>query len=189
MLGDHAAAERHLRAARDRAARVGEPFLDMYISHYAAAVAADRFDAPATAEAARTTLRHAERGGHLEYRSLAAMLLGWAEVRTGDPAGLDRMAQARAHLGDGMRRFGRLEALYADALLTLDRTAEAADVAGAALERGLPGQGGLAEPDLRRIHALAKRDPDQAEEALRLARRLHYAGAESRAEAAVEQLA
>ncbi|MEV4132091.1 BTAD domain-containing putative transcriptional regulator [Dactylosporangium sp. NPDC049742] len=188
MLGDHEAAERHLRSARERAARVGEPFLDMYISHYAAAVAADRFDGPATITAARATLRLAERGGHLEYQALAAMVLGWAEVRTGDLTGVDRMAKARTALGEGIRRFGRLEALYADALLTLGRDAEAAEVAGAALERGLPGQGGLAEPDLRRIHALAKGDAAEAEEALRLARKLHYAGAATRVEAALERL-
>ncbi|MFF5225565.1 BTAD domain-containing putative transcriptional regulator [Dactylosporangium sp. NPDC000521] len=188
MLGDHEAAERHLRSARERAARVGELFLDMYISHYAAAVAADRFDGPATSEAARATLRLAERGGHLEYQALAAMLLGWAEVRGGDPTGMDRMAKARAALGEGIRRFGRLEGLYADALLTLGRDTEAAEVAGAALERGLPGQGGLAEPDLRRVHALAKGDAAEAEEALRLARKLHYAAAAARAEAALERL-
>lgn len=188
MLGDHATAAKHLRAARERAARVGEPFLEMYVSHYAASVAADRYDAPATAEAARTTLQLAVRGGHLEYRAMSAILLGWAEVRAGDEGGLARIVEGRTHLGEAMRRFGRLEALHADACLTLRRTAEAAAVAGKALEGGLPGQTGFAEPDLRRVHALATGDQDEAEAALLVARKLHYAGAEARAEAALEQL-
>lgn len=189
MLGDHAAAGRHLRAARERAARVGELFLEMYVSHYAACVAADRYDAPATAEAARTTLRLAERGGHLEYRAMSAILLGWAEIHAGHESGMARIVEGRTHLGEAMRRFGRLEALHADACLALRRTAEAAAIAAAALEGGLPGQTGFAEPDLRRVHALATGDPDEAEKALRVARKLHYAGAEARAEAAIEQLA
>ena len=188
MLGDHATAARHLRAARERAARVGEPFLEMYVSHYAASVAADRYDAPATAEAARTTLRLAKRGGHLEYQAMSAILLGWAEVRAGDDSGLARIVEGRTHLGEAMRRFGRLEALHADACLTLERTTEAAAVAATALEGGLPGQTGFAEPDLRRVHALATGDPNEAEAALLVARKLHYAGAEARAEAALEQL-
>ncbi|GIG51552.1 hypothetical protein Dsi01nite_095930 [Dactylosporangium siamense] len=189
MLGDHPAAARHLRAARERAARVGEPFLEMYVSHYAASVAADRYDAPATAEAARTTLRLAKRGGHLEYQAMSAILLGWAEVRAGDDAGLTRIVEGRTHLGDAMRRFGRLEALHADACLTLQQSAEAAAIAGKALEGGLPGQTGFAEPDLRRVQALATGDPAEAEEALRVARKLHYAAAETRAGTAVEALA
>ncbi|MET7419804.1 BTAD domain-containing putative transcriptional regulator [Dactylosporangium sp. NPDC005555] len=188
MLGDHEAAERHLRSARERTVRVGELFLEMYVSHYAACVAADRFDAPATAAAARITLQLAERGGHLEYRAMAAILLGWAEVCDGGAEGLTRITRARDHLGDAMRRFARLEALYADACLTLGRTADATGAAEAALSQGLPGQTGFAEPDLRRVLALANRNPGDAEEALRLARKLHYAGAESRAEAALRSL-
>jgi DNA-binding SARP family transcriptional activator len=188
MLGDHAAAEGHLRAARRRATRVGELFLDMYISHFVAVVAADRFDVAAAAEAARTTLALAERGGHPEYRSLAGMVLGWAEARSGDPAGLTRITEARTRLGDGMRRFGRLEALHADACLILGHPADAAAVADAALARGLPGQSGFAEPDLRRIRALGLGERPGAEEALRLARSLHYAAAAARAEAALESL-
>jgi DNA-binding SARP family transcriptional activator len=188
MLGDHATAAEHLQAARKRVARVGEPFLEMYVSHYAASVAADRYDAPATAEAARTTLRLAERGGHLEYQAMSAILLGWAEVSTGEAAGLDRIVDGRTHLGAAMRRFGRLEALHADACLILGRKDEAAGIAGRALEGGLPGQTGFAEPDLRRVRALATGDPDEAEQALQVARKLHYAAAEARAEAAIEQL-
>ncbi|MDG6109684.1 AfsR/SARP family transcriptional regulator [Dactylosporangium aurantiacum] len=189
MLGDHDTAARHLRAARERATRVGEPFLEMYVSHYAASVAADRYDAPATATAARATLRFAERGGHLEYQAMSAILLGWAEVRAGDERGLDRIVRGRTHLGEAMRRFGRLEALHADACLTLGRVEEAAAIATKALDGGLPGQTGFAEPDLRRVHALATGAVDEAEEAVRVARKLHYAGAEARAEAAVETLA
>lgn len=189
MLGDHDTAARHLRAARERAARVGEPFLEMYVSHYAASVAADRYDAPATAAAAAATLRLAERGGHLEYRAMSAILLGWAEVRAGDDGGLARIVQGRTHLGEAMRRFGRLEALHADACLALGQAAEAAAIATRALDGGLPGQTGFAEPDLRRVHALATGDVAEAEEALRIARKLHYAGAEARAEAAAETLA
>ncbi|MEV4515727.1 BTAD domain-containing putative transcriptional regulator [Dactylosporangium sp. NPDC049525] len=189
MLGDHATAERYLRAARERAARVGELFLEMYVSHYTACVAADRYDAPAAAEAARTTLRLAERGGHLEYRAMSAIVLGWAEVRAGDPDGLTRITDARTHLGEAMRRFGRLEALHADAWLTVDRRDRAAEVAAAALSQGLAGQTGFAEPDLRRVLALADGDPAEAEQALQVARKLHYAAAEARAEAAVEAVA
>ncbi|MEV0135371.1 BTAD domain-containing putative transcriptional regulator [Dactylosporangium sp. NPDC050688] len=189
MLGDHDTAARHLRAARERAVRVGEPFLEMYVSHYAASVAADRYDAAATAAAARATLQLAERGGHLEYRAMSAILLGWAEVRAGDEGGLARIVRGRTHLGEAMRRFGRLEALHADACLALGQTAEAAAIATKALDGGLPGQTGFAEPDLRRVHALATGDLAEAEEALRVARKLHYAGAEARAEAAAETLA
>ncbi|MEV6929928.1 BTAD domain-containing putative transcriptional regulator [Dactylosporangium sp. NPDC051485] len=188
LLGDDAAAQAHLRAARERAARVGELFLDMYVAHFVAVVAADRDDPGAAAEAARATLALAERGGHAEYRSLASLVLGWAEVRTGGPDGLARMAAAREHLGPAMRRFGRLEALYADALLTLDRRAEAAEVAGAALELGLPGQSGFSEPDLRRIRALALGDTGGARAALERARALGHAYATARAEAAVSAL-
>ncbi|MFG2043268.1 BTAD domain-containing putative transcriptional regulator [Dactylosporangium sp. NPDC048998] len=188
LLGDDDAAQAHLRAARERAARVGELFLDMYVAHFVAVVAADRDDPVAAGAAARETLALAERGGHPEYRSLAGLVLGWAEVRTGATGGLERMAAAREHLGDAMRRFGRLEALFADALLALDRRDEAAAVAGAAIERGLPGQSGFAEPDLRRIRALALRDLEGAGEALRLARALHHAPATERAEAAVSAL-
>ncbi|GAA0725479.1 AAA family ATPase [Dactylosporangium roseum] len=188
MLGDHDAAERHLRAARQRAARTGELFLDMYVANYAAAVAADRFDVPAAAEAARATLALAERGGHPEYRSMAGVVLGWAEVRSGSADGLTRITQARAHLGDAMRRFGRLEAMHADACLALGQTGDAAAVAAAALERGLPGQSGLAEPDLRRVRALALGDRALAEDALTLARSLRYVAAADRAEVAVKEL-
>ncbi|GGM25532.1 BTAD domain-containing putative transcriptional regulator [Dactylosporangium sucinum] len=185
LLGDFDAADRHLRAARERAARVGDPFLDMYVANYAAVVAADRYDAAATLEAARATLATAERGGHREYQSLAGIVLGWAEVRSGDPAGLARIDAAREHLGDTILRFGRLQALHADACLALGRAEEAAAVAGAALERGLPGQSGFAEPDLRRVRALALGDRALAEEALRRARELQYAAAVARAEAAL----
>ncbi|MGI5238190.1 BTAD domain-containing putative transcriptional regulator [Dactylosporangium sp. CA-139066] len=188
LLGDHDAAQAHLRTARARAARVGELFLDMYVAHYVAVVAADRDDPAAALIAARETLALAERGGHPEYRSLAGLVLGWAEVRTGAADGLARMAAARQHLGEAMRRFGRLEALYAEALLTLGRRAEAAEVAGAALERGLPGQSGFAEPDLRRIRALAGSDAAGARDALKLARELGHAPAAARAEAALSAL-
>ncbi|WP_238017144.1 BTAD domain-containing putative transcriptional regulator [Dactylosporangium sp. AC04546] len=185
LLGDFDAADRHLRAARERAARVGEPFLDMYVANYAAVVAADRYDAAATLAEARATLATAERGGHREYQSLAGIVLGWAEVRSGDPSGLERIDAAREHLGDTILRFGRLQALHADACLALGRTGEAAAAAGAALERGLPGQSGFAEPDLRRIRALALGDRALAEEALCRARELQYAAAVARAEAAL----
>jgi hypothetical protein len=188
LLGDDEAAQHHLRAARSRAARVGELFLDMYVAHFIAVVAADRDDPAAARTAAQETLRLAERGGHPEYRSLAGLVLGWAEVRTGAPEGLPRMTAAREHLGEAMRRFGRLEALYADALLASDRGPEAAEVATAALERGLPGQSGFSEPDLRRIRALALADATGAREALKLARDLHHAPAARRAEAAVSLL-
>ncbi|GAA2336675.1 hypothetical protein GCM10010170_017240 [Dactylosporangium salmoneum] len=188
LLGDDEAAQAHLRAARERAARVGELFLDMYVAHYAAVVAADRDDPGAAAEASRATLALAERGGHAEYRSLAGLVLGWAEVRLGAPEGLARMAAAREHLGAAMRRFGRLEALYADALLALELRAEAAEVAGAALELGLPGQSGFSEPDLRRIRALALGDAGCARAALERARALGHAPATARAEAAVSAL-
>ncbi|WP_426505127.1 BTAD domain-containing putative transcriptional regulator [Dactylosporangium sp. McL0621] len=182
MLGDDDTAQAHLRAARARAARVGELFLDMYVAHFTAVVAADRDDPEAAAAAARDTLGLAERGGHREYRSLAGLVLGWAEVRTGDPAGLARMAAAREHLGDAMRRFGRLEALYADALLALDRRDEAAAVATAALEAGLTGQSAFAEPDLLRLRALATGDTTWADAALRRAGELHHARALARAQ-------
>ncbi|MEU7867686.1 BTAD domain-containing putative transcriptional regulator [Dactylosporangium sp. NPDC049140] len=182
MLGDDDTAQAHLRAARARAARVGELFLDMYVAHFTAVVAADRDDPEAAAAAARDTLGLAERGGHREYRSLAGLVLGWAEVRTGDPAGLERMAAAREHLGDAMRRFGRLEALYADALLALDRRDEAAAVTAAALEAGLTGQSAFAEPDLLRLRALATGDTTWADAALRRAGELHHARALARAQ-------
>ncbi|MER7281546.1 BTAD domain-containing putative transcriptional regulator [Dactylosporangium sp. NPDC000244] len=185
LLGDDASAQAHLRAARARAGRVGELFLDMYVAHFTAVVAADRDDPGAAAAAARDTLGLAERGGHREYRSLAALVLGWAEVRTGDPAGLARMAAARADLGDAMRRFGRLEGLYADALLALDRRDEAAAVASAALEAGLPGQSAFAEPDLLRLRSLATGDPSWAAEAVRRAGELHHAHALARAQLSV----
>jgi hypothetical protein len=151
-------------------------------------MAADRDDPVVAAAAARDTLALAERGGHREYRSLAGLVLGWAEVRGGDPSGLERMAAAREHLGAAMRRFGRLEALYADALLTLGRCDEAGATAAAALAAGLPGQSGFAEPDLRRILALATHDRTAAAEALRRARALHHAPATGRAEAALTTL-
>ncbi|WP_433619128.1 BTAD domain-containing putative transcriptional regulator [Dactylosporangium sp. CA-139114] len=185
LLGDDASAQAHLRAARARAGRVGELFLDMYVAHFTAVVAADRDDPEAAAAAARDTLGLAERGGHREYRSLAALVLGWAEVRTGDPAGLARMAAARADLGDAMRRFGRLEGLYADALLALDRRDEAAAVATAALEAGLPGQSAFAEPDLLRLRSLATGDPSWAAAAVRRAGELHHAHALARAQRSV----
>ncbi|WP_432991379.1 BTAD domain-containing putative transcriptional regulator [Dactylosporangium sp. CA-233914] len=189
LLGDDAAAQAHLWVARERAGRVGELFLDMYVANFTAVVAADRDDPGSAAAAARETLVLAERGGHPEYRSLAGLVLGWAEVRTGTPAGLERMAAAREHLGEAMRRFGRLEALHAEALLTLGRCEEAGTVADAALRRGLPGQSGFAEPDLRRVRALARRDREGAAEALRRARELHHAPATTRAEAAAAALA
>ncbi|WP_432839279.1 BTAD domain-containing putative transcriptional regulator [Dactylosporangium sp. CA-092794] len=188
LLGDDAAAQAHLRSARERAEQVGEPFLHMYIANFVAAAAADRDDPVAAAGAASETLAYAERGGHPEYRSLASLVLGWTEVRAGAPAGLERMTAARDHLGVAMRRFGRLEALYADALLTLGHAERAAAAAGAALERGLPGQSGFAEPDLRRLRALARRDPACAREALELARKLHHAPATARCEAALATL-
>ncbi|WP_433047275.1 BTAD domain-containing putative transcriptional regulator [Dactylosporangium sp. CS-033363] len=181
LLGDDASAQAHLRAARARAGRVGELFLDMYVAHFTAVVAADRDDPAAAAAASRETLGLAERGGHGEYQSLASLVLGWAEVRTGEASGLARMATARADLGAAMRRFGRLEALYAEALLTLDRRAEAASIAAAALEAGLPGQSAFAEPDLRRVHALATGSRDSACAALARAQELSHVPAAARA--------
>ncbi|MFI5910730.1 BTAD domain-containing putative transcriptional regulator [Dactylosporangium sp. NPDC051541] len=183
LLGEDAAAQQHLRAARDRAGRIGELFLDMYVAHFTAVVAADRDDPASAAAAARETLALAERGGHREYQDLAGLVLGWAEARTGDEAGLDRMTAAREHLGPAMRRFGRLEALYAEALLTVGRRDEAGAVAAAALSAGLPGQSGFAEPDLRRVHALATDEPTDA--ARERARDLHHAHATVRAERAL----
>ncbi|MFB9445066.1 AAA family ATPase [Dactylosporangium vinaceum] len=180
LLGEDGTAQEHLRAARDRAGRVGELFLDMYVAHFTAVVAADRDDPVAAAAAARDTLALAERGGYREYQSLAGLVLGWAEARTGDPAGLERMTAARAHLGPAMSRFGRLEALYADALLAVGRPEQAGAVAAAALAAGLPGQSGFAEPDLRRIQALATGEPTDAARERALA--LHHAHATARAE-------
>ncbi|MEV6925726.1 BTAD domain-containing putative transcriptional regulator [Dactylosporangium sp. NPDC051485] len=176
LMGDAAAAEAHLRAARGRR---GELFQEMYVSYYTAIVAADRLDAAAVEPAAAATLELAGRGGHPEYRGMARVLLGWA--RADEPV----LALGERELGPALWRYPRLLPLRPGLVLALGRPAEAAALATERLATPLDGLNRFAEPDLRRILGEASGDRGQLTTALRLARALGHVPAAERAEAAL----
>ena len=153
-----AACQRALELAR----RLDQPSTTALAMHFAAMLHQLRGDAPLTQRWAQATIDLATGEGFSFWRAGGIVLRGWARV-TGDgkgPAADAGVAEIRAGLDDWLATGSRTYQTYylgllADALLRLDRPAEALPALEQALEaaRSLPE--GLYEAELHRLRGQA----------------------------------